>query len=52
VTVKNKTLKRASTVVKHSRFMKNMIVYPLMPANAAAPVQVIQEKTEEEGAAE
>jgi len=28
--------------------MKNMIVYPQMPSNTA-PVQVIQEKTEEEG---
>lgn len=32
VTIKNKTLKRATTVVKHSRFLRNMVVYPRMPA--------------------
>ena len=27
----NKTLKRASTIVKHSRFVRNMVVYPMFP---------------------
>ena len=36
-TIKNKTLKRASTIVKHSRFLNNMIVYPQMPQVAALP---------------
>jgi hypothetical protein len=47
VTVKNKTLKRATTVLKHSRFLKNMVVYPVFPIQEAAPVQIQQEKTEE-----
>ena len=32
VTAKGKTLKRGSTVLKHSRFLKNLQVYPLPPA--------------------
>lgn len=47
VTVKNKTLKRATTVLKHSRFLKNMVVYPVYPIQETAPVQVSQEKTED-----
>ncbi len=47
VTVKNKTLKRATTVLKHSRFLKNMVVYPVYPVQETAPVQVSQEKTED-----
>jgi len=31
VTVKNKTLKRATTIVKHSRFMRNLKVAPILP---------------------
>jgi hypothetical protein len=36
VTIKNKTLKRASTIVKHSRFLRNMVVYPLFPEESQA----------------
>lgn len=47
VTIKNKTLKRATTVLKHSRFLKNMVVYPIYPIEVAAPVQVAQEKVDD-----
>lgn len=32
VTIKNKTLKRASTILKHSRFLRNIKVSPVFPA--------------------
>lgn len=31
VTCKGRTLKRASTIVKHSRFMRNLVVAPRFP---------------------
>ena len=31
VNCKGKTLKRATTVVKHSRFLRNMVVHPNFP---------------------
>jgi hypothetical protein len=47
VTVKNKTLKRATTILKHSRFLRNMIVYPKFPIMEIVQAPVVQEKTEE-----
>ena len=48
VTIKNKTLKRATTVLKHSRFLKNMVVYPKYPIlEAVQQSTVVHEKTEE-----
>lgn len=44
VSVKGHTLKRRSSVVKHSRFLRNLEVYPKYP-----PEPVIEEKNEEEG---
>ena len=31
VAVKGRTLKRRTTIVKHSRFLRNMEVYPIFP---------------------
>lgn len=50
ITVKNKTLKRATTIVKHSRFLKNMVVYPVFPPEpepVAAPEGDINAKTDD-----
>jgi hypothetical protein len=47
VTVKGRTLKRRSTVVKHSRFLRNLEVIPEVPAEPE-PVQIINEDGEEE----
>ena len=49
VTIKNKTLKRATTVLKHSKFLKNMIVYPVYPIQEVVQVQAAVEKTEDAG---
>ena len=50
VTIKNKTLKRATTVLKHAKFLKNMIVYPVYPILEVAQVQAaVVEKTEDAG---
>jgi hypothetical protein len=40
VCIKNKTLKRRSTIVKHSRFMRNLQVYPIFPPE---PIVVVAE---------
>jgi len=50
VTVKNKTLKRASTIVKHSRFLRNLIVSPVFPA-PPKQVEAAPKDEEEEPAA-
>ena len=42
VTVRKRNLKRASTVVKHSRFLRNMEVFPVFPPEPE-PVQVVEE---------
>jgi hypothetical protein len=47
VTIKNKTLKRATTILKHSRFIKNMVVYPVFPVQEVVQAPVVQEKTED-----
>ena len=47
VKIKNKTLKRATTVLKHSRFLKNMIVYPVYPIQEVVQAPVVQEKSED-----
>ena len=44
VTCKNRNLKRASTIVKHSRFMRNLIVKPNYPE---PPKEVIAEASQE-----
>lgn len=48
VNVKGKTLKRRSSIVKHSRFLKNMEVTPILPV-LAEPVIEAKEGDEEEG---
>ena len=52
VTVKGKTLKRATTIVKHSRFMRNMRVAPNQPPVLVAVQQEATPATEEEAPAE
>ena len=47
VCIKKRTLKRRSTIVKHSRFLRNLEVFPIFPPE---PEPVIQEQ--EEGAGE
>jgi len=42
VTIKKKTLKRASTIVKHSRFLRNLEVFPIFPPEPE-PVLPIEE---------
>lgn len=32
VTIKKRTLKRRSSIVKHSRFLRNLEVYPVFPS--------------------
>ncbi len=46
VTIKKKTLKRSSTIVKHSRFLKNLEVMPIFPPE---PEPVKEQEGEEEG---
>jgi hypothetical protein len=48
VNVKGKTLKRASTIVKHSKFMRNMIINPIYPPEPDLTQAVIAEKPEED----
>lgn len=36
VTIKKKTLKRRNTIVKHSRFLRNLEVYPVFPPEPEA----------------
>jgi hypothetical protein len=47
VTIKNKTLKRRSSIVKHSRFLRNMEVTPIAP-KLVESIQEINEGNEEE----
>jgi len=47
VCVKGKTLKRRSSIVKHSRFLKNMEVTPVVPV-LAEPIIEAKEGEEEE----
>lgn len=46
VAIKKRTLKRKSTVIKHSRFLRNLEVYPLFPPEPE--VAVIEENAEGE----
>ena len=46
VTIKKRTLKRRSTVVKHSRFLRNLEIYPVFPPEPE-PVVPIGEGNEE-----
>ena len=51
VTIKKRTLKRRTTIVKHSRFLRNLEVYPQYPAEPEAlhnESQDVQAKDEEE----
>lgn len=45
VTIKKRTLKRRSTIVKHSRFLRNLEVYPVFPPE---PEPIIEEAEDEE----
>jgi hypothetical protein len=47
VSVKSKTLKRRSSIVKHSRFLRNMEVTPVVP-NEPEAVEEAKEGEEEE----
>jgi hypothetical protein len=42
VTIKKYTLKRRSTIVKHSRFLRNLEVYPVFPPEPE-PIEPIEE---------
>jgi len=44
VAIKTHTLKRRSTIVKHSRFLRNLEVYPIFPPEPE--VVVIEENQE------
>jgi hypothetical protein len=44
VTIKKRTLKRRSTIVKHSRFLRNLEVYPIFPPE---PEPIIPEEGED-----
>ena len=46
VTVKNKTLKRRTTIVKHSRFLRNLEVTPVFPPEPEPPVEVAADENE------
>lgn len=48
VTIKKRTLKRRSTIVKHSRFLRNLEVYPVFPPE---PEPIIVEAEEDNGEA-
>ena len=39
--IKGRTLKRRSTIVKHSRFLRNLEVYPIVPPE---PIIVVEEE--------
>lgn len=43
VTIKKRTLKRRTTIVKHSRFLRNLEVYPIVPHDLNLIVQEEQE---------
>lgn len=45
VCIKQRTLKRRSSIVKHSRFLRNLEVYPVVPPE---PVVIIEEEGQEE----
>ena len=47
VTAKGRTLKRRSTIVKHSRFLRNLEVVPEVPVEPE-PVEVVDEEGEQE----
>lgn len=53
VAVKKRTLKRRTTIVKHSRFLRNMEVFPLFPPEPEPvvienPGEMLEEGEEEE----
>lgn len=48
VNIKGKTLKRRSTIVKHSRFLRNLEVIPIFPPEP----EPIQEDNDEENGEE
>ncbi len=45
VTIKKKTLKRRSTIVKHSRFLRNLEVSPIFPPE---PEPIVEAEAEAE----
>lgn len=47
VCVKRKTLKRRSSIVKHSRFLRNMEVIPIVPREPE-PIEEVKEGLEQE----
>ena len=50
VAIKGKTLKRATTILKHARFMRNLIVSPLMQlAKVHAVTGAVENTQPEEG---
>ncbi len=48
VTIKQKTLKRRSTIVKHSRFLRNLEIYPVFPPEPEPVVPVEEQPNENE----
>ena len=47
VKVKQRTLKRKSSLLKHARFLKNLEVYPVFPSEPE-PIAEVAEGEEEE----
>lgn len=47
VTIKKRTLKRRSSIVKHSRFLRNLEVYPVFPREPE-PIHEVQEEQNSE----
>jgi hypothetical protein len=41
VCIKQRTLKRKSTILKHSRFLRNLEVFPIFPPE---PVVIVEEE--------
>lgn len=50
VTIKRKTLKRGSSIVKHSRFLRNLEVFPVFPPEPEpiVPVEELEANLENE----
>lgn len=48
VMIKKRTLKRRSTIVKHSRFLRNLEVFPVFPPEPEPVVEAQPEENEEE----
>lgn len=48
VTIKKKTLKRRTTILKHSRFLRNLEVTPVFPPEPEPVVENKEDENEDE----